>query len=87
VPVVGATAADSIVIAPPTTGTLLVVLAQPAMAAAIYTFLVAWNGRPDLGTGVDQSADVDDSPVVDDGAGVDESVGGRPEGGERVGHP
>ena len=45
---VGATAADSIVIAPPTTGTLLVVLAQPAMAAAVYTFLVAWNGRPDL---------------------------------------
>ena len=84
---VGATAADSIVIAPPTTGTLLVVLAQPAMAAAVYTFLVAWNGRPDLGTGVDQSADVDDSPVVDDGAVVDESVGGRPEGGERVGHP
>jgi hypothetical protein len=36
---------------------------------------------------VDQSADVDDSPVVDDGAVVDESVGGRPEGGERVGHP
>jgi hypothetical protein len=46
---VGATAADSIVIAPPTTGTILVVLAQPALAAAVYTFLVAWNGRPDLG--------------------------------------
>ena len=51
---VGATAADSIVIAPPTTGTILVVLAQPALAAAVYTFLVAWNGRPDLGvTGAD----------------------------------
>jgi len=48
---VGATAADSIVVAPPTTGTILVVLAQPALAAAVYTFLVAWNGRPDLGRG------------------------------------
>jgi len=48
---VGATAADSIVVAPPTTGTVLVVLAQPALAAAVYTFLVAWNGRPDLGRG------------------------------------
>jgi hypothetical protein len=48
---VGATGADSIVIAPPTTGTILVVLAQPALAAAIYTFLVAWNGHPDLGRG------------------------------------
>ena len=82
----GAMTIESAAVAP-TTGTLLVVLAQPAMAAAIYTFLVAWNGRPDLGTGVDQSADVDDSPVVDDGAVVDESVGGWPEGGERVGHP
>ena len=44
-------------IAPPTTGTLLVVLAQPAMAAAVYTFLVAWNGRPDLGTGIPQTAE------------------------------
>ena len=84
---VGATAADSIVIAPPTTGTILVVLAQPAMAAAVYTFLVAWNGHPDLGTGADQSADVERVPVVDDGAGVDESVGGRPERGERIRHP
>ena len=46
---VGASSADSIVIAPPTTGTIMVVLAQPALAAAIYTFLVAWNGHPDLG--------------------------------------
>ena len=46
---VGASAADSIVIAAPTTGTFLVVMAQPALAAAVYTFLVAWNGRPDLG--------------------------------------
>ena len=46
---VGVSAADSIVTAPPTTGTILVVLAQPALAAAVYTFLVAWNGHPDLG--------------------------------------
>ncbi len=45
---VGAGAADSIVVAPPTLGTILVVLAQPALAAAVYTFLVAWNGHPDL---------------------------------------
>ncbi|WP_420120691.1 DUF2567 domain-containing protein [Nakamurella sp.] len=45
---VGASAADSIVIAPPSTGTMLGVLAQPAVAALVYTFLVAWNGQPDL---------------------------------------
>ena len=45
---VGASDAGSIVVAPPTTGTILVVLAQPAFAA-VYTFLVAWNGHPDLG--------------------------------------
>lgn len=45
---VGASSADSIVTAPPTTGTILVVLAQPAIAALVYTFLVAWNGEPDL---------------------------------------
>ena len=46
---VGATAADSIVVAAPTNGTILAVLAQPMLAAVIYTFLVAWNGYPDLG--------------------------------------
>ena len=46
---VGASGAESIVIAPPTIGTILVVIAQPALAAAVYTFLVAWNGHPDLG--------------------------------------
>ena len=45
---VGASSADSIVTAPPTTGTILAVLAQPAIAALVYTFLVAWNGHPDL---------------------------------------
>ena len=46
---VGATAADSIVVAPPTIGAILVVIAQPALAAVVYTFLAAWNGHPDLG--------------------------------------
>lgn len=54
---VGATDAGSIVVAPPSTGTILVVLAQPAFAAAVYTFLVAWNGHPDLG----RSAAADDA--------------------------
>ncbi len=46
---VGASSADSIVVAPPSTGTVLAVLAQPTVAALVYTFLAAWNGRPDLG--------------------------------------
>lgn len=46
---VGASDAGSIVVAAPATGTILVVLAQPAFAAIVYTFLVAWNGHPDLG--------------------------------------
>jgi hypothetical protein len=45
---VGPGPADIIITAPPDTGTVLVVLAQPALAAAVYTFLVAWNGHPDL---------------------------------------
>lgn len=45
---VGVSAADSIVTGPPTTGTILAVLAQPAAAVLVYTFLVAWNGQPDL---------------------------------------
>jgi Protein of unknown function (DUF2567) len=45
---VGVSTADSVVTAAPTTGTFLVVLAQPALAAAVYTFLAAWNGHPDL---------------------------------------
>ena len=43
------TSGATIVVAPASTGTILVILAQPALAAAIYTFLVAWNGHPDLG--------------------------------------
>ncbi len=46
---VGATDADSIVTSAPHTDTLLVVFVQPAIAAAVYTFLAAWNGNPNLG--------------------------------------
>ncbi len=67
---VGPGPADIIVTAPPTTGTILVVLAQPALAAAVYTFLVAWNGRPDLGitpvdvTGAAGTPQTDRSPAT-----------------------
>ena len=45
---VGNAAAASIVNAAPTLGNAMVIIAQPAVAAAVYTFLVAWTGRPDL---------------------------------------
>jgi hypothetical protein len=45
---VGASGSESIVTAAPSTGTILAVLAQPAVAALAYPFLGAWNGRPDL---------------------------------------
>ena len=45
---VGAVAAQVVVTGPPTVGNLLVVVVQPAVAVAVYTFLAAWNGRPDL---------------------------------------
>lgn len=46
---VGATGVDLVVTAPAMTGSLLVTVAQPAVAVAVYTVLAAWNGRPDLG--------------------------------------
>jgi len=46
---VGPTSAQSVVGAAPTLGNLLVIVVQPALAIAVYTFLVVWNGRPDLG--------------------------------------
>lgn len=54
---VGATGKDSIVIAAPRVDSWLALLAQPAIGVAVYTFLVAWNGRPRLGR-----ADVPDDP-------------------------
>ncbi len=46
---VGAQAAESIVTAPPVLIGWPMILAQPAAAVLLYTFLVAWNGLPDLG--------------------------------------
>jgi hypothetical protein len=45
---VGAVPAQTVVTGPPTVGNLLVIVIQPAVAIAVYTFLAAWNGRPDL---------------------------------------
>ena len=45
---IGAVPAQVVVTGPPTVGNLLVIVAQPAIAIAVYTFLAAWNGRPDL---------------------------------------
>ena len=45
---VGSVAAQVVVTGPPTVGNVLVIVLQPALAVAIYTFLAAWNGRPDL---------------------------------------
>lgn len=46
---VGATGHESIVVAAPKLATPLVLLAEPLAAVVVYTFLVAWDGRPDLG--------------------------------------
>jgi hypothetical protein len=46
---VGPSDAQSVVTAPPTLGNLLVIVVQPALAVAVYTFLALWNGNPNLG--------------------------------------
>ena len=46
---IGATGQDSIVVAAPKLATPLVLVAEPLAAIAVYTFMVAWDGRPDLG--------------------------------------
>lgn len=48
---VGAAAQASIVTAGPTLATPLVMILGPLAAAASYTFLAAWDGRPNLGRG------------------------------------
>lgn len=45
---VGPTSLSSVVESAPTLGSALVIIVQPAVAVAVYTFLVAWNGQPDL---------------------------------------
>jgi hypothetical protein len=48
---VGPSAVESVVRAAPALGGVIVIVVQPAVAVALYTFLVAWNGLPDLGRG------------------------------------
>lgn len=45
---VGNSSVESVVNAAPTLGNAMVIIAQPAIAIAVYTFLVAWNGQPNL---------------------------------------
>lgn len=46
---VGATGKESIVEVASGVGTPLVLAVQPLVSALVYTFLAAWDGRPDLG--------------------------------------
>jgi hypothetical protein len=45
---IGATRAAAVVTAAPSLGSAMVLIAQPAIAVAAYTLLVAWSGRSDL---------------------------------------
>ena len=45
---VGVRSALSVVTAAPSLASALVLIAQPAVAGAVYTILVAWSGRSDL---------------------------------------
>ncbi len=53
---VGNSSVESIVRAAPTLGNAMVLIIQPAIAVAVYTFLVAWNGQPGLGRPQDSLA-------------------------------
>ena len=46
---VGPASATSVAHAAPTLGNAMVLLIQPGVAVVVYTFLIAWNGSPDLG--------------------------------------
>jgi hypothetical protein len=50
----GPSTSSHLVTAPPTSGSLIVILLEPLFAVAVYTFLVAWNGEPDLDTDLPQ---------------------------------
>lgn len=91
---IGPSAVESLVKAAPTLGSALIVVVQPAIAVVVYTFLVAWNGQPDLGRGDPRpngsaaSADAPGRSGWEPTWWPGEPSGhsfGRPEGGERIG--
>ncbi|MET3805017.1 uncharacterized protein YaiE (UPF0345 family) [Nakamurella sp. UYEF19] len=55
---VGNSSVESVVTSAATLGNAMVIIAQPAIAVAVYTFLVAWNGQPDLSRGAQTAPDV-----------------------------
>lgn len=46
---VGKTGHNLVVVAGPSLSTPLAMIAEPLVAVVVYTFLAAWDGRPDLG--------------------------------------
>jgi hypothetical protein len=81
---IGATGHELIVVQAPRLATPLVLVAEPAAAAVVYTFLVAWDGRPDLGragaagageAGDDGKAGGDGNPGADGNLGGDGNPG------------
>lgn len=69
---VGATGHESIVEVASGVGTPLVMAVQPLLSALVYTFLAAWDGRPDLGSARAVPASGELSGEADEGA---EAVG------------
>jgi hypothetical protein len=76
---IGATGHELIVVQAPRLATPLVLVAEPAAAAAVYTFLVAWDGRPDLGRG---AAPEGGEAVPEGGEAVPEGGAGVSAGGD-----
>ncbi|MTD17518.1 DUF2567 domain-containing protein [Nakamurella sp. YIM 132087] len=72
---IGASAIDQLVTAEPTAGNAMVILLEPLIAIAVYTFLVAWHGEKDLGTGLPQPL-----PAVPQGPQTPEMVTFGPQG-------
>ncbi len=72
---IGATGHESIVVAPPKLATPLVLVAEPAAAVVVYTFLVAWDGRPDLGRLRPTEQSESETPGAEPGPGGTPAVG------------